>query len=118
MVLSCDLRRFFLITTFLSLALALSVAGKDKRSGDLVNHHRQLIKDIPELAYSRIQRSASESTPAIAAAVTSVCTGLCNCTKEKEIFINVVCDFTENSVSETCMESVTLSDRKFIACRR
>lgn len=68
-----------------------SLSDKGSRIGLGVNHHHHP-KDVDYQLQRRFQRSPKP---------TSVCDGLCNCTKEKEIFLNVVCDFTQNKVSST-----------------
>lgn len=79
----------------MSSAIIVAAADKGARQHVLaVSHHP---KDISHQLQSRFQRSPQPSSNG--ASVTSICDGLCNCTKEKEIFLNVACDFTQNKVS-------------------
>lgn len=90
------------VSVVVAVAAADSLSDKGSRIGLGVNHHQHHHpKDVEHQLQRRFQRSPKP---------TSVCDGLCNCTKEKEIFLNVVCDFTQNKVSsiqETPNESVT-----------
>lgn len=78
----------------MSSAIIVAAADKGARHHVLAVSHP---KDISHQLQSRFQRSPQPSSNG--ASVTSICDGLCNCTKEKEIFLNVACDFTQNKVS-------------------
>lgn len=48
----------------------------------------------------RSKRDIAPGSAIVATGIpTSVCEALCNCTTEKGIFLNVVCDFIQNTVS-------------------
>lgn len=61
-----------------------------------VTHHHHPGQEF--IKHSRLERSPQPQTVS-SATLASVCDGLCNCSKENEIFINIVCDFTQNAVS-------------------
>lgn len=109
--------------------------GADKRDDVIaiaqlqMNHHHHHQDSLPQLRFQRSPLGGGGNDPS-AAATANVCNGLCNCTKEKEIFLNVVCDFTQNIVSKWMFwifcapvawvggVRATQYDRKFIASHR
>lgn len=82
------------------LSFAGTNDGADKRDDVIAREQRQMIHrkeySLPQL---RFQRSPHLGDKDPSAATVNVCNELCNCTKEKEKFLNVVCEFTQNIVS-------------------